>query len=179
MSNEKRFSGRQITTIVVAVAVAIIAFPVGVLAATGTLVNITDPTNASHKAHVNSAGRLLVTADGTVNAWHYANGNLAGISDTVLGPTSQVINITSLTVITQTGGTNFAMTALRVPGTATDCSVIESTTPLYAADNLSAGVPLTPAFSTPVQVRPAAGKKVCLWVQAPAMTVDVSGYYGG
>ncbi len=74
MSEQRRFSGAQITTMVVAVSLAVIALPVGVMATAGTLVNIADPT-ASYKARVSSTGALRVgdgsgaiTVDGTVMA---------------------------------------------------------------------------------------------------------------
>lgn len=179
-----RFTGRQVTTIVVAIAVAIVAFPVGVFAATGSLVNITDPVTKSHKARVNASGRMLVDAAGIVrpappaSPWRYANPNVAGISDIVLGPTALTVDVTSLTVSTQTDNSSFVLTALRVPGTATDCNTIQGTKILYAVTDLAVGAPVSAAFPTPVQYRPPSGSKVCLWIQAPAMAVDVSGYYG-
>jgi hypothetical protein len=59
-----RFSSKQIVVMVVAVCAAVVLAPVGVMAATGSLVNIVDPSNASHKAHVDSSGHVLV-ASGT------------------------------------------------------------------------------------------------------------------
>lgn len=56
-----RFSGTQITTMVVAVCVAMIALPVGVMAATGSFVNIVDPVNSAAKARVNGVGGLWTT----------------------------------------------------------------------------------------------------------------------
>ena len=184
MTSEKRFTGRQITTMVVALAIAIVGFPVGVWAATTTTVVIADPAHPARKAQVSSTGRLLVDAAGSVrpappaDTWRYANPNLAGISGIVLGPTSKTVNVTSLTVSTQTNGSGFTLSALRVAGTATDCSAVEGATVLYSVTNLAIGAPLTAAFPTPLQVQPASGKKVCLWIQAPAMAVDLSGYYG-
>jgi hypothetical protein len=72
MSRTERFTGRQITVVVVAIAVAIISFPVGVYAAAITKVGIVDPSNTSRVAHV-SGGKLEVgdgsgalTVNGTV-----------------------------------------------------------------------------------------------------------------
>ena len=58
-----RFTGRQVTTMVVAIciAVAVVGAPVAVAAATGQLVNITDPVTSSYQARVSSAGALKVT----------------------------------------------------------------------------------------------------------------------
>ncbi|MDQ1689587.1 MAG: hypothetical protein QOK42_2562 [Frankiaceae bacterium] len=67
----QRFTGKQLTTIVVAVAAAVVLMPVGVLAAT-SVVQIGDGANPSLKAHV-VGGKLsvgdgsgAVTVDGTV-----------------------------------------------------------------------------------------------------------------
>lgn len=48
-----------------AVAAAIILAPVGVMAATGSVVSIADPSHPSQKAHVTSRGALEVTPKGT------------------------------------------------------------------------------------------------------------------
>jgi hypothetical protein len=68
-----RFSRPSTGTILGAVAL-FIALGGTALAATGTIVNIADPTTASHVAHVDSNGRLEVgdgsgplSVDGTVN----------------------------------------------------------------------------------------------------------------
>ncbi|HEX8002336.1 MAG TPA: hypothetical protein VF519_06540 [Mycobacteriales bacterium] len=58
MQNSPRLSGRHIVTIVVAVCAAVVLAPVGVMAATGTLVNITDPVNSANRARVTSAGSM-------------------------------------------------------------------------------------------------------------------------
>jgi hypothetical protein len=65
MDHQPLFTGRQITTIAVAVAAAIILAPVGVMAASGSLVNIADPGHPSRKAHVTAAGALQVAPQGT------------------------------------------------------------------------------------------------------------------
>jgi hypothetical protein len=54
----RRFTNRQIVTMVAAVCAAVVLAPVGALAATGSLVTITDPQHTSQKARVTSAGRL-------------------------------------------------------------------------------------------------------------------------
>ena len=57
----RRLSGGHIVTIVVAICAAVVLAPVGVMAATGSFVNITDPVTAANKARVNSAGALQAT----------------------------------------------------------------------------------------------------------------------
>jgi hypothetical protein len=54
------FSSRQIVVLVCAVSAAAVLAPVGVMAATGTIVNITDPVSATRKARVTTAGALQV-----------------------------------------------------------------------------------------------------------------------
>jgi hypothetical protein len=75
----RRFTGRQITTMVVAGCVAVIAFPVGVLASTGSLVNITDPSKSTHRAHVTSGGELTVAQRDP--SGHYAKVDSQGRSE--------------------------------------------------------------------------------------------------
>jgi hypothetical protein len=58
---EGRFTGKQITVMVVAVCLAVVAAPVGVLAVTGTSVNISDPVTAANKARVSANGNLYET----------------------------------------------------------------------------------------------------------------------
>lgn len=181
----RRFSGTQITTmvVVVAAAAAVIAFPVGVYAATGSLVNITDPTYAARKAHVSSAGHLLSTVDGTVSSrpvpptgvWSVAIGT-AGPSPQIRGATASTFNITSLTATVPANGAEVSIVALDIPGNASTCLNIQSTRTVYAARNLNLGNPLTVAFPTPLQIRPKAGMKQCLVVNNAGGSFDVSGY---
>ena len=55
-----RFSSKQVVVMVCAISAAVVLAPVGVLAATGTLVNITDPLVSTRKARVTSVGALQV-----------------------------------------------------------------------------------------------------------------------
>jgi hypothetical protein len=58
-----KLTGRQLTTIVVAVCGAAVFTPVAVYASTGSLVNITDPVSSSQKARV--IGGKLAVGDGS------------------------------------------------------------------------------------------------------------------
>ena len=58
---QDRFKPRHVVTIVVAVCAAAVLTPVAVGAATGSLVNITDPVTAANKAKVSNRGQLYVT----------------------------------------------------------------------------------------------------------------------
>lgn len=55
-----KFAPRHVVTMVVAVCAAAVLAPVGVMAATGTLVHITDATFSDRKAQVTQRGGLLV-----------------------------------------------------------------------------------------------------------------------
>lgn len=67
-----RFTGRQVTVMVVAVCGAAIFTPVAVYAATGTSINIVDPYSASSKARVMNGALLIrdnsgaLTVDGSI-----------------------------------------------------------------------------------------------------------------
>jgi hypothetical protein len=63
MDEQRRFSGRHVTIIVVAIAVAAIGAPAGVMAATGTSVRLVDGSNPHHAAKV-SRGALSVAVAG-------------------------------------------------------------------------------------------------------------------
>lgn len=56
--SERRFTGRQLTTVVVSLCAAAVLTPVGVLAATGSPVTLVDPIFADHKARVGGSGGL-------------------------------------------------------------------------------------------------------------------------
>lgn len=60
MSDRTRFTGRQVTVIVVAIAIAAIGTPAGVLAATGTSVRLVG-SNPHHPAAVSGTGALSVS----------------------------------------------------------------------------------------------------------------------
>ena len=63
-----QFLPKHVVTMVVAVSAAAVFAPVGVMAATGQLVNITDPTTPSRQAKVGSTGALYVESRaGAVN----------------------------------------------------------------------------------------------------------------
>ncbi len=69
---------------VVAICAAIVLAPVGALAATGSLINITDPVDVSWKARVTSAGRL-VTAPCDGNSCTAVDGNALRVGGTLGG----------------------------------------------------------------------------------------------
>lgn len=72
MEKQRRLRGGHIVAIVGSVCAAVVLAPVGVMAATGSLVNITDPYNSRARARVDSGkvrvgdGNGALTVDGTV-----------------------------------------------------------------------------------------------------------------
>lgn len=60
-NSSPRLTGRHIVTIVASICAAVVLAPVGVMAATGQLVNIADPVTGSNQARVNSGGGLHVS----------------------------------------------------------------------------------------------------------------------
>src|SRR5689334_7909020 len=60
MTDTDPFSRRRALTYITCAAIVALAVPVGAFAATGSLVNITDPVNDAYKARVNAVGQLAV-----------------------------------------------------------------------------------------------------------------------
>lgn len=79
----RRFTGRQFTTMVVAVCLAVVAFPAGVFAASLTKVNVADSTFASRVAHVTAQGRFVTTAcdsDGALQSTPARSGSATALA---------------------------------------------------------------------------------------------------
>lgn len=200
MERDRRFTNRQVVTMVAAICAAVVLAPVGALAATGSLVNVTDPVHSAYKARVSAAGRLLATAcdgnscaavdgsslrvGGTLasrplapsSAWHtmtFVNGPIK-----LVGPTGAAVDVTSLTVTPAGNSANFALQAAQVPATATSCS---SGSTVYYLSALPANVPFTATFPTPLRIAPTSGMRVCLLASTGVggtLWVNVSGFQG-
>jgi len=78
--NSSRFTGRQITTMVIAACLTLILLPVGAYAATGTVTTIVDAVHKSQKARVTSTGRL-VTAPCDTNGCAAVDGSSLRVGD--------------------------------------------------------------------------------------------------
>jgi hypothetical protein len=63
--SERRVSGRQITAMVIAACAAVVLAPVGVMAASHSVVTVGDGTHPSHLAHVTPGGDLAVNVAGS------------------------------------------------------------------------------------------------------------------
>jgi hypothetical protein len=208
MERQRRFTGRQITTMVVAAMLAVVAAPVGAMAATGQLINIADPGNATQVAHVDAGGHLEVgdgsgalTVDGTIRPQAPAapwsaqavapNGSSGYYVPLLLGPTSTAVNVTSLSItIDGPGYGEWALYAYSAPASSTSvasCNVLYGSyrAVLWEAVSISAGVPAYLTFPTPLQYRPVTGTKACLMIETPyesdasdAGFVSAGGFYG-
>jgi hypothetical protein len=97
------FSSKQVVTMVVAVCAAVGLAPVAVFAATGQLVNITDPAYSTRQARVSTGGGLVVES----RAWAGANAFNANVSRQGLGWVS---------LAQATGPTRIALTELALTG---------------------------------------------------------------
>jgi hypothetical protein len=99
----ERFSNKQIVTMVVAVCAAVVLAPIGVFAATGTLVNIADPSIGSRQARVSSGGGLLVESRSYPGANSFnLNGSRLGLGYINLISTTAPTRI-AVTEVTLTG----------------------------------------------------------------------------
>jgi len=80
MSTSNRFSGRQITIMVVAACLALVLLPVGAFAASSAVTTIADAVHSSQRARVSSAGRL-VTAPCDSNGCAAVDGSTLRVGD--------------------------------------------------------------------------------------------------
>jgi hypothetical protein len=195
-----RFSRPSTGTILGALAL-FVALGGTALAATGTIVNIADPTTASNVAHVDATGRLEVgdgsgplTIDGTVSGrpaapaspWRSSQDIQGGGFTFIAGPSSSPIDVTSLSISTDasTGaGVEVFLEAAHVPSTATSCSGATTDGTIWHIRDLGDGVtPVSFALPTPLQWRPPSNTKACLAAQTSTSsltTMNAVGFYGG
>jgi hypothetical protein len=84
MSDRRRFSGKQITVMVVAVCVAVVGAPVTVMAATGSSINIVDATHVTQKAAVTTKSSLVTSErDPVSGAYARVDGGSLRVGGTV------------------------------------------------------------------------------------------------
>ena len=196
-----QLTGKQLVTMVVAISVAAVLTPVGVMAATGTLVNITDPNNAARKAKVTAAGALQVEQraglpTGAASRHFVATGltfhKLAeatyperiGVTEVSLsshGPTSSNTyghNYVELVAYVQQSGSAPCgpASAYVEPPPGYERKVLRR----MLVRNLSQTVQLT--WNGPALVVPAAtgaGRKVCVQLEVVLITTDTTIWLGG
>jgi hypothetical protein len=170
------------------------------LATAGQIVNVSDPVNAN-TAKVDSAGKLYVgdgsgrlSVDGTVESrpaapaspWR-ARVQLEAGNVLIAGPSTVPINVTSLSVSTDApsgSGINVFLFATHVPSSATNCSLQFSDGGIWQIRDIGDGVtPVSFTFPTPLQFKPPANTKGCLYgsegTSAVVATMNAVGFYGG
>lgn len=84
----RRFSGTNITIMVVAISLAVIGAPVAVAASTGSFINITDPVTAAYKARVTPKGSLAVTPRDAITGY---NGKIDALGRQQVGGTVNTV----------------------------------------------------------------------------------------
>jgi hypothetical protein len=190
---------RHVVAICISLAVGVIAGPVAVQAATGTIVNIADPTTASQVAKVDASGRLstvsavsgtVAVGSGTVSARPYTattplsgNKEIPGYHTTssqtiVLGPTTSVVGLTHMTFANDATNVDPWEAAVRlVPGnTVSDCrtNFFASTSKQITLVNVGVDGTVDSDFSNPYVTKPITGSgftSYCVGVVAGPRTV--------
>lgn len=192
------FTPKHVVTMVACVCAAVVLAPVGVLAATGTLVNITDPTDANRKARVTQSGSVQVESRAGVVQNMFNLGfratNLGHFYLTdAIGP--QRVALTEITLGSHgptngsTSGHNFVdlVSYVQTTGAASACGTtttgyIRTEHRRFVVMNLTPTFQVTfdgPPFLSPT---PPAGKKVCLTLEVSTFTtgsqvnMGVTGY---
>jgi hypothetical protein len=168
------------------------------LATVGTVSNISDHSASAYFATVSSDGKLAVgdgagplSVDGTVasrpaapaSPWH-ARADIQNTITLITGPSALPINITSLSVSTDdpTGPIAYFLWAYHVPSSATACDQANGDGVIWSIRGGADVQPLSFTFPTPLQVKPPANAKVCLYAgasTASATTMNAVGFYGG
>jgi hypothetical protein len=188
-----QFAPKHVVTMVVAVCVAAVLAPVGVMAATGTLVNITDPYDSSRRAKVGSTGTLTVEsrAGAPTGSWNTFHEN---ITDVIGHTLVEAVNPNRLALTEATftlHGDNTASTnhvriysQVRTSGS-NPCGGAGWTTPkTLRTVVVRAGSTVQLQFSGPplLAQTPATGQKVCLrfqqtkWTGSTSLDVATTGY---
>jgi hypothetical protein len=181
------FTGRQLTTIIVALVIGVIAAPSAVWAVdTFSNVAIEDPVSGV-KAQIDSARRLQTNAVPRPPATPWSLSidlDPSNPSPTVIaGPSTTPINLTSVSIgYKATGTADLYVFFWSVPSSATTCSPTNFQGTMYHLPGLasSAGI-VTASLPTPLQLRPPVGQKACMYAQTNGtgtITVNFVGYTG-
>ena len=104
-----RFTSKQVVTMVVAVSAAVVLAPVGVMAATGQLVNVADAVDPAFRTRVSSNGGLFVETHPRVASTF--NAQKPDVADTNVHPLYVVgaptrVAVTDLQVTVRDNGTS-------------------------------------------------------------------------
>ena len=171
------------------------------LATVGQVVNISDHSGSAFFAKVDSTGKLAVgdgagpfSVDGTVAArsaapaspWR-ASESIGNGGNFIAGPSATPINLTSLSISTDAASGNSVgviVYGAQVPSSAMVCPGASSFVLLWEIRDLGDGaIPLSFTFPTPLQWKPPANTKACLFATAGIQNVttlmNAVGFYGG
>ena len=171
------------------------------LATVGQTVNISDHSGSAFFAKVDSAGKLAVgdgagplSVDGTVSdrpaapasPWR-ASVSIEDGTTFVAGPSASPINVTSLSISTSAAsgsGSVVQLYAYHSPNSATDCNGAIFDATIWVILDAGDGVtPLSFTFPTPLQWKPPANTKACLFAHAATIgaftRMNAVGFYGG
>ena len=167
------------------------------LATVGSTTNISDHSASAYFAKVSSDGKLAVgdgsgplTVDGTVSGrpaapaspWHANVGINSPNFGLLAGPSATPINLTSLSLSTSDpGSVSVTVSAYSVASSATSCSTTTLEEQLWSVITLGDGVNSF-TFPTPLQYKPPANKKACVYAIASTGSGAIAnavGFYGG
>ncbi len=170
------------------------------LATVGQVVNISDHSGSAFFAKVDSTGKLAVgdgagplSVDGTVAArsaapaspWR-ASESIGDGGNFIAGPSATPINLTSLSISTDAAsgnGVGVIVYGAQVPSSAMVCPGASSFVLLWEIRDLGDGAtPLSFTFPTPLQWKPPANTKACLFAAAGTSVLtkmNAVGFYGG
>jgi hypothetical protein len=173
------------------------------LATVGSTTNISDHSASAYFAKVSSDGKLAVgdgagplSVDGTVtdrpaapaSPWHALVDGKATLGAQLLaGPSASPINVTSLTLSRKVSGSGVlaVLDPAFVPSSATSCTgaTFESDVFWTLLDMGAGTTPLSFTFPTPLQYKPPANTKACLFAgtndSANNTYISAVGFYGG
>jgi hypothetical protein len=170
------------------------------LANVGQVVNISDHSGSAFFAEVSSDGKLAVgdgagplSVDGTVSGrpaapaspWR-ANALIHNGGNFIAGPSAAPINLTSLSISTDAAsgnGVGVIVYGAQVPSSAMVCPGASGFVLLWEIRDLGDGTtPLSFTFPTPLQWKPPANTKACMFASAGTSSVtsmNAVGFYGG
>lgn len=189
------FAPKHVVAIVACVSAAVVLAPVGVMAATGTLVNLTDPLDSSRKARVSGISGLYVDTRprATAGSFHVALQDVTNVVGQVVRETANPngIAVTSL-VVTVKGDTASSTNHVRLYSRVRESGTAScgsggtgwSVPKMLVSVAVHAGATQQVVFDGPPVVIPApgAGKMVCLgvqqtkWTGATATDIAVTGF---
>ena len=184
-----RFTSKQVVLMVVAVSAAVVLAPVGVMAATGSLVNIADGSNSSRLTRVGSNGTLFTETRAGVlsNAFNMDVNNVADLSLHKMVETGYPnhLAITELTVATRATDNGYTTQVdvrayLRTSGTSA-CGGAGWTSTTLRRFSVKTNETVQLLFDGPPMVLPvpAEGQRVCLAMSITQLPNGVVADFGG